>query len=538
MKVEIQNVMKKLLFALLLIPFVGNTQPFTLSSKSLDFQTVDYLSMDSIQLTVDNTTGFDIGVTGIDVFSIYGTQPFYVKDSVFTITTGNSHDVWVYFQPEQNILHQMVAVIKTDFRGDYVIDLTGIGNFSSTYYSSTYNKSEQALKDALKTRLAQGYQQQTYNVARDNMYATIDNVNGDVTCVYTGRVATFNTRSGANANSFNCEHTFPQSFFNQNLPMRSDVHHLFSTDVTANSRRGSDPFGLVTGNPSWSVGGSKSGGGKFEPRDAQKGQTARALFYFVIRYQDYGNHVQSQESILRTWINQYPPTASDIQRNNDIYTLQSNRNPFVDYPQLLKRITKIVGTSVAPDMPSLYVSRSVIDMGSSVDSTLYTFSIVNTGNTLASLTNFAISNTANFSFENAMSNVGLLPGEGLEVLVRATPTSSALVDEQLTFETDIPGMNTVTVALKANWGLVSTSDLLNYYGPELFPNPTSNTCVISWKEKTSFEMEVYNLAGEMIFNETVNGARKQLNVSEFTAGVYVVKTIANGEVKHLSLVVK
>jgi endonuclease I len=530
--------MKKLLFALLLIPFVGNTQPFTLSSNSLDFQTVDYLAMDSIQLTLDNTTGYDIGVTGIDVFSVYGTKPFFVKDSVFTMNTGNSHNVWVYFEPEQNILHQMVAVIKTDFRGDYVIDLTGIGNFSSSYYSTTYNKSEQDLKDALKTRLAQGYQQQSYNVARDNMYATIDNVNGDVTCVYTGRVATFNTRTGANANSFNCEHTFPQSKFNQSLPMRSDVHHLFSTDVTANSRRGSDPFGVVTGTPSWSVGGSKSGGSTFEPRDAQKGQTARALFYFVIRYQDYDNHVQGQESILRTWINQYPPTASDIQRNNDIYALQSNRNPFVDYPQLLKRITKIVGTSTAVDKPSLYVSRNVIDMGSSIDSTLYTFSIVNTGNTLVSLTNFAISSTTNFSFENAMSNAGLLPGEALEVLVRATPTSSALVDEQLTFETDVPGMNTVTVDLKANWGLVSTSEVLKNNGLEMFPNPTANSCVISWAEKSSFEIEVYNLAGDMVLNQTVSGATKELNVSEFPAGVYVVKAIANGEIKHLNLVVK
>jgi endonuclease I len=529
--------MKKLIIALFAIPVFALAQPFTISTKSLDFQSVYYTHLDSAQITLDNTTGFDIGVTDISVFSVYGAKPFFVKDSVFTMNSGDSKSLWVYFEPEQNILHQMVAVIETDFRGDYVINLTGKGKFLNTYYSSTYNLKEQALKTALKTRLGQGFTQHSYNASRDEMYSDIDNVSGDVTCVYTARSATFNTRTGANSNSFNCEHTFPQGFFNQDLPMRSDVHHLFSTDVNANGRRSNYPFGVVT-SPTWTEGGSKLGGGKFEPRDDHKGAAARALFYFVLRYQDYSNHVQGQEAILRTWIAQYPPSAKEIQRNTDIYAFQNNRSPFVDYPQLLKRINKIAGNSIAPEVKSIYVSRSVIDMGASIDSTLYTFSIVNTGNTIAYLKNFAISNTSNYSFENAMSDLGLLPGEGVEVLVRVTPTSNVVVDEQLTFETDVTGMATVSVALKADWGLVSTPELVKENGPEMFPNPSSNSCVISWEDKSAFEIEVYNLTGEMVLNQTVNGTSKELNVSNFSAGVYVVKASANGDVKHLRLVVK
>ena len=45
---------------------------------------------------------------------------------------------------------------------------------------------------------------------------------------------------------FNTEHTFPQSFFSQNLPMRSDLFHIFPTLATANSERANFPFGVVS----------------------------------------------------------------------------------------------------------------------------------------------------------------------------------------------------------------------------------------------------------------------------------------------------
>src|SRR5690606_29957586 len=111
--------------------------------------------------------------------------------------------------------------------GSTVVHVKAQGRYSNSYYSPTENLSEEALKTALNTLLAQNYSGLSYNSARDVMYATLDNVGGDVTCVYTGRTATFNDRPGANNNNFNCEHTFPQGFFNQASPMRNDIHHLF-----------------------------------------------------------------------------------------------------------------------------------------------------------------------------------------------------------------------------------------------------------------------------------------------------------------------
>ena len=53
-------------------------------------------------------------------------------------------------------------------------------------------------------------------------------------------------------------------------PEKADIHHLFPTDVNANSRRGSYPFGVVTGTPSWTEGGSKQGGRRFRAYEMSK----------------------------------------------------------------------------------------------------------------------------------------------------------------------------------------------------------------------------------------------------------------------------
>jgi hypothetical protein len=530
--------MRKIFAVLFLLPLLGYTQPLGFSSKDFDFQTIIYPSVDSLQLIIDNPSGFDVGVEGITVFSIYNKEPFFVKDSVFTITAGSDHTLWIYFQADQNIFHELQAVVHTDFRGDYLLDLKGIGQYSNPYYADTFNKREQDLKDALKVKLASGYQQKSYNVARDNMYGSIDNVNGDVTCVYTARVATFNTRPGANSNNFNCEHTFPQGFFNQGLPMRSDVHHLFPTDVTSNSQRGNLPFGIVSGSPSWSNGGSKKGGGVFEPRDDHKGDVARALFYFVVRYQDYSNHVQGQESILRDWYLNDLPSAKEIQRNDDIYALQNNRNPFVDYPQLLYRINKISGNSVAPSVKTLFVSRDTVDMRYQIDSLVYTVSIVNTGNELITITNFDIPNSTNFSFDHAMSDIGLLPGEGVEVKIRVQPTVNTTVTDFLTFDSDAPGMSQVSIALLGNWVTISTPEIEKNEDVILYPNPTNGSVQIIWNGQENYQIEIYNVLGELVYSGWSRSQESNLQIDEFTAGAYWVKVIKGDRVKQTTLLVK
>jgi hypothetical protein len=356
------------------------------------------------------------------------------------------------------------------------------------------------------------------------MYATLDNVGGDVTCVYTGRVATFNDRPGANANNFNCEHTFPQGFFSQNLPMRSDIHHLFSTDVSANGQRGSDPFGVVT-NPTWSVGGSKSGNGKFEPRDIHKGDCARAMLYFVIRYQDYTGFMAPQENILRQWATQYPPSATSIQRNNGIFSLQNNRNPFVDYPQFLERITSLTSNSVVSPQLNLIVSTDSADLGLALasDTLNYNLHFVNYGNTDISISNLAFGIGVNFFMQSGLPIVvNIEPGDRFTLPIKFSSTSTfQSFNDVLSFQSNDPNFLNGTVALKAeteDFAAIS-SDFENTF--KVWPNPVNSLLQLSPVNAEYRNVTIYNCQGQKMEIRTDDNSK--FNVMNYPSGVYFIK---------------
>ncbi|MBO6024928.1 MAG: endonuclease [Bacteroidales bacterium] len=153
---------------------------------------------------------------------------------------------------------------------------------------------------------------------------------------------------------FNREHSWPQSWFNNASTPTTDLHHIFPTDGFVNAQRSNFPFGEVN-NATWtSQNGSKLGSCKsslgytgtvFEPIDQYKGDFARALMYMSVRYydedDDWGSSGMTTKSVIKDWaINMLldwsdndPVSQKEIDRNNVIYGIQSNRNPFVDHPE-------------------------------------------------------------------------------------------------------------------------------------------------------------------------------------------------------------
>lgn len=148
-----------------------------------------------------------------------------------------------------------------------------------------------------------------------------------------------------NHNVINCEHTWPQSKFNPRQStslQKTDLHHLFPVDSRANSSRGNIPFGEVREQTSNICGASQrgpsliSGALAFEPPDEHKGNVARAVFYFALRYQV--NIPDEEEAYLRKWNQLDPVDESERLRNEKIYAIQANRNPFIDDPELISLI--------------------------------------------------------------------------------------------------------------------------------------------------------------------------------------------------------
>lgn len=151
-------------------------------------------------------------------------------------------------------------------------------------------------------------------------------------------------------NVVNCEHTWPQSKFTTAFPeetQKSDLHHLFVTSSQANSTRGNNPFGDVTGKPpAANCEASVIGKGidtetnlptiLFTPPPSHRGNVARAIFYFSVRYRMAIDKMQ--EATLKRWNKEDPSTDEDVKRNDQIQQLQGNRNPFVDYPEMIDMI--------------------------------------------------------------------------------------------------------------------------------------------------------------------------------------------------------
>jgi hypothetical protein len=150
-------------------------------------------------------------------------------------------------------------------------------------------------------------------------------------------------------NKINTEHTWPQSKFVGGFPnetQKSDLHHLFPTDSKANSTRGNFDFADVSVNQNLGSDcqASKSGpsvisGGTnfFEPPASHKGNVARAIFYFSVRYKAPIN--QAEEEVLKKWNELDPVDQEEMDRNNAIEKIQGNRNPFIDFPTLSSDIS-------------------------------------------------------------------------------------------------------------------------------------------------------------------------------------------------------
>lgn len=143
----------------------------------------------------------------------------------------------------------------------------------------------------------------------------------------------------------NTEHTWPQSRFTGRFPremQKSDLHHLFPTDSEMNSRRGSLRFGNVVKDveslkcPMNRLGQQADGGIIFEVPKAQRGNTARAIFYFATRYQMKIS--PPEETALRQWNKDDPADAEEFLHNQQIEELQGNRNPYIDFADLIDRV--------------------------------------------------------------------------------------------------------------------------------------------------------------------------------------------------------
>lgn len=253
---------------------------------------------------------------------------------------------------------------KWAYYGDeFYSTLTSRKNLSRTTFAKIFNHNHISRKgdfDQISSDCPHGnrcYRHLSvgYDRARKIMFGELDikrDNNGTyVVDVYCGKKFYFNNVNEVSRmhDKVNIEHTWPQSKFNHNFGkdmQKSDMHHLYLTDSQANSVRGNSPFGLV--HISENRLGSGEGCGKslfgmtgrgevYTPPASHRGNVARALFYFSMHY-NLGIS-QTEEAILRLWHKADPVDADEIRRHELIAKYQKVRNPFVDHPEIVDRVS-------------------------------------------------------------------------------------------------------------------------------------------------------------------------------------------------------
>lgn len=236
------------------------------------------------------------------------------------------------------------------------------------YYTNAQNKKGYALRSAL-FNIIKNHTTLSYDYLWDAYEYTDLKPNGKVWDMYSdipGQTPPYEYTYGSDqcgnysgeGSCYNREHSIPKSWFNDASPMVSDLMHIVPTDGSVNGARSNYPYGNVASATYTSLNGSKKGssavpgytGIVFEPIDEYKGDFARIYFYMTVCYMDKNLGASSESmftngslkpwalAMLIQWSNEDPVSQKEINRNNAVYQEQGNRNPFVDYPELVGKI--------------------------------------------------------------------------------------------------------------------------------------------------------------------------------------------------------
>lgn len=167
------------------------------------------------------------------------------------------------------------------------------------------------------------------------------------------------TSQGAAGAGMNIEHSFPKSWWGgATVQAYKDLYNLMPCKKEINTTKNNFPMGKVVsgdkGNGWTKVGEGTDGKKYWEPAAPWKGDFARGYMYMATAYQDYNWKGEQALQILQQgayptlqkwaytlyiqWAKADKPNALEIKRNNDVAKIQGNRNPYVDFPNLMEYV--------------------------------------------------------------------------------------------------------------------------------------------------------------------------------------------------------
>ena len=248
------------------------------------------------------------------------------------------------------------------------------------------------------------------------------------------------------------EHCFPASLMTglttgeatQIVGTATDFHNLYASYSSGNSVHSNNCYGNVDPNYGEisTVGNARyqeaynAGGAKrepvFEPADFDKGRVARAVFYIGLMYgpdrwvhdvdngghelstgidivtresgvtcslgsSQRGNKCHSNSEELVEWCRRIWPDYLEFQHNNVVQSFQHNRNPFIDFPELVEYVYGEKRTE-GGELKNLHNIYDILNLGSqdvrhvAVENVKYTYDSGDTFNSTNDVTVYAVKN--------------------------------------------------------------------------------------------------------------------------------------------------
>lgn len=265
-----------------------------------------------------------------------------------------------------------LAVVPPGSGGASTFDLDttrmAVGPMPGLYYEFAQQTADSVLKNHLGYIICCGKRYRYGSGSKKTWdafwYTDRDTSTNRVLDMYSNNVRYFNPdKPTASVADFDIEHMLPKSWWGGDVnPAYCDLFHLVPGDYSANRSKSNHAPGIPSDTTFWN-GSFATGSGSsyglqkvFCPEDQYKGDFARAYFYIVTCYGDSLTWLTSGEpgvamtndhwqefrpwlrDLLLEWHRMDPVSEKEKTRAVEVNKIQGNRNPFIDYPDLVEYI--------------------------------------------------------------------------------------------------------------------------------------------------------------------------------------------------------
>ena len=336
---------------------------------ALDFLVAGKNISGTISLTMKSGSTFILSPTTLPATggdgSVSPAKAITYKDTILVTATGSDAISYTHKLPVE-------LTVKPQSSGESTFNLDTtrmvVGPMPGNYYQLAQGTADSTLKNHLGAIICCGKRYRYGSGSKKTWdafwYTDRDTNTNQVLDMYSHNVRYFNPdKPTASVAEFDIEHMLPKSWWGGDVnPAYCDLFHLVPGDYSANRSKSNHAPGIPsdsTFNNGSFVTGSGSAYGLtrvFCPEDTYKGDFARAYFYIATCYGDSLTWLTTGEpgiamtnegwqefrpwlrELLVAWHRLDPVSEKEKARAIEVNKIQGNRNPFIDYPELVEFI--------------------------------------------------------------------------------------------------------------------------------------------------------------------------------------------------------